>query len=275
MPSNIEKSTFCVLKPNAMRIMDKILRRLDGFSINNCLMVNLNAEEALKFYEDRKGDSVLPFLMEHLMSGPILGLELIAPNAVQKLVEIVGPENPATAKLEAPESLRALYGDDIINNYIHCAYSTELADKQLAYFFPPDKSTFQTTALMENTSLGIVKPHAVKEGKMGSICAAIYDGGMRITAMKMFFMERPACEEFYEVYKGIVPEHVVSVFFSLLARLFSRVLSPVNWLCLQSNVLELANGPCVAIEVKCNDEKANSYLEFRKLCGPCDVVSSN
>lgn len=194
-----------------MRIMDKILRRLDGFSINNCLMVHLNAEEALKFYADRKGDSVLPFLMDHLMSGPILGLELIAANAVQKLIEITGPENPATAKTQAPESLRALYGDDIINNYIHCADTAALAEKQLANFFPSGKSSFQTTALFENTSLGIVKPHAVKEGKMGSICAAIYDGGMRITAMKMAFMERPACEEFYEVYKGIVPEYVVSI----------------------------------------------------------------
>lgn len=32
---------------------------------------------------------------------------------------------------------------------------------------------------------------------------------MTISAMKMIFLERPSCEEFYEVYKGVVPEYIV------------------------------------------------------------------
>lgn len=35
-------------------------------------------------------------------------------------------------------------------------------------------------------------------------------------------------------------------------------------------VLELANGPCVAIEVCHQNKDVNSYTEFRKLCGPID-----
>lgn len=53
-------------------------------------MVKLSADNAIQFYEDKSGDSTLPFLMEHLVSGPILCLELMANNAVQKLIEIAG-----------------------------------------------------------------------------------------------------------------------------------------------------------------------------------------
>lgn len=84
------------------------------------------------------------------------------------------------------------------------------------YFFPNDKSAFRTTATMENSTLGIVKPHAIKEGKLGEIIAKIYENNFKITAMKMIFLERPNCEEFYEVYKGVVPEYVVTFKFNLL-----------------------------------------------------------
>lgn len=63
---------------------------------------------------------------------------------------------------------------------------------------------------MKNNTLAIVKPHAIKEGKFGEICSAIYEGNFKITAMKMVYLERANCEEFYEVYKGVVPEYVVN-----------------------------------------------------------------
>lgn len=72
--------------------MDRILTRLteETFSVNNCVMLQLNSDEAIKFYADKEGDSVLPFLMEHLVSGPILAMELISNNAVRKLLEVTG-----------------------------------------------------------------------------------------------------------------------------------------------------------------------------------------
>lgn len=65
--------------------------------------------------------------------------------------------------------------------------------------------------------------------------------------MKMFYMERGNCEEFYEVYKGIVPEYV-------------------------QLVLELSNGPCVALEVSAKEQNIDTHSAFRKLCGPMDPV---
>lgn len=37
-------------------------------------------------------------------------------------------------------------------------------------------------------------------------------------------------------------------------------------------VLELANGPCVAMEIAACSPDINTYEEFRKLCGPSDPV---
>lgn len=38
-------------------------------------------------------------------------------------------------------------------------------------------------------------------------------------------------------------------------------------------VLELANGPCIALEIVSKNSELNTYTEFRKLCGPIDPVS--
>lgn len=72
--------------------MDKIINRLsqENFSISSCVMIQLSADEAIQFYADKEGDAVLPFLMDHLKSGPIVAFELISHNAVKKLIEIAG-----------------------------------------------------------------------------------------------------------------------------------------------------------------------------------------
>lgn len=39
--------------------------------------------------------------------------------------------------------------------------------------------------------------------------------------MKLFYLERQNCEEFYEVYKGVVPEFVVNVDYKDIVLLIS------------------------------------------------------
>lgn len=47
-------------------------------------------------------------------------------------------------------------------------------------------------------------------GKLGNILTYITDNGFTIHAMKMFNLERENCEEFYEIYKGVVAEYLVN-----------------------------------------------------------------
>lgn len=65
------------------------------------------------------------------------------------------------------------------------------------------------TATLSNCTLCIVKPHAIREGKLGAAMEAIDEGGFDITAFNMFIVENINAAEFYEVYKGIVQEYKV------------------------------------------------------------------
>lgn len=54
-----------------------------------------------------------------------------------------------------------------------------------------------------------MKPHAIREGKLGAALEAIDDRGFDVTALNMFMVENINAAEFYEVYKGIVQEYKV------------------------------------------------------------------
>ena len=47
-----------------------------------------------------------------MQSDVATGMELVAENAVVRFREALGPTNTATAKAEAPSSIRALFGTD-------------------------------------------------------------------------------------------------------------------------------------------------------------------
>lgn len=70
---------------------------------------------------------------------------------------------------------------------------------------------------------------------------AILQAGFEISAMELFNMSRAVVEEFYSVYKGVIPEYL-----------------PI--------VENMANGPVIALEIR----QQNAVASFRDLCGPHD-----
>ena len=83
----------------------------------------------------------------------------------------------------------------------------------------------QTTAVLNSCSLCIIKPHVVKEGLAGQIIDMILSEGFEISAMEMFNLSRAVVEEFYDVYKGVLPEYV-----------------PL--------IEHMSNGPIIALEIR-------------------------
>ena len=55
---------------------------------------------------------------------------------------------------------------------------------------------------MNNLTLAIIKPDAVRAGNAGKIIDRIIAGGFRIRAMKMIHQSRAQAEGFYEVHRG-------------------------------------------------------------------------
>nr|CAD7399426.1 unnamed protein product [Timema poppensis] len=163
------------------------------------------------------------------------------------IIEVLNQDSER-ARVEAPGSLRALYGRDKGYNAVHGSKNEEDSKRELDIFFPSTQvgnlSPPRTSATLEGT-LCIVKPHALKEGHLGSILQEIRKGGFRVMAMQMFYMERVNAEELYEVYRGVVPEYA-------------------------DMVDELTQGACVALEVRYDANVSDSHSRFRELAGPRD-----
>lgn len=67
--------------------------------------------------------------MDHITSGPVIGMELLAENAVEKWLDLVGPPDPAEAKTKCSRSLRARFGQDTTRNVVHASNSLEMTEK--------------------------------------------------------------------------------------------------------------------------------------------------
>ena len=61
---------------------------------------------------------------------------------------------------------------------------------------------------MNNCTCCIIKPHSVNSGVAGLILDQILEEGFEVSSLEMFFLDRPTAEEFFEVYRGVLPEYV-------------------------------------------------------------------
>lgn len=241
--------TLAILKPHAVEKLGEVISQIEknNFRITLLRMCSLTRKDALDFYETRKGDAFLPFMVEYLVSGPIIPMELVGENAVERWGKVLGPLDPEEARQTTPGSLRALYGVKKDSNAFHGSLSPENAAREKEFFFPStsERKSFSTPAVLKNTTCCVIKPHAIEERKMGYIISAIMENNFKITAMQMFYLTNSNADEFLEVYKG-----VVSDFHALLT--------------------SFIDGPCVALEIAGKNEDMNVHSEFRKFAGPAD-----
>lgn len=147
-----------------------------------------------------------------------------------------------------PQSLRGSLGIDNIKKGVYCSPNSKSSRHDLEFFFSSKSRSFKTTERCYNSTLGIIKPHAIKENHMGDIVSMINNAGFEITAMKIINMDRECSEQFLEIYKGVVKEY-------------------------NQMALEMANGQALAMEIVATDPNVNVYEAFRCLCGPNDPVS--
>ncbi|XP_050681384.1 nucleoside diphosphate kinase 7-like isoform X2 [Leptidea sinapis] len=243
--------TFVLIKPIEANIAGKIITHLyqNGLRITKMKKSRLTADDVNYLFRYDVHDPTFPFLFEQLTDALVYGLELVGNNAVSNCAKLIGDRDPLKAE---PNTIRALYGKDPVRNCVHCAPDPEAAVKDIEYFFPPPpfhSVRLNLTATLSNCTLCIVKPHALREGKLGDIMEQIDEAGFNITALNMFMVENINANEFYEVYKGIVQEF-------------------------KGMVDELSSGPCVAMEIVAKNKGLHTAVEFRKLVGPIDPVSN-
>ena len=233
--------TLAMVKPDCMAKFPEILVAIldGGLSVANAKTVKLSKKEAKEFYIEHEQKPFFGDLIQLMIEGPILVLELVGRDAVRRWRDMMGPTDPVVAHTTSPLSLRARYGTDATRNACHGSDSRLSAEREIKYLF--DDAVGVTTATFIGSTLGIVKPRAVKDGLLGHILTDIVKSGLEITALATFNLEKANAEEFYEVYKGVVHEY-------------------------GEMVRELCSGTCVAMEISGDDV----HERFRKLVGPVD-----
>lgn len=230
--------TLALIKPDAYNHMGRILSAVHnaGFIIAQLKMIRMTPERAAKFCQLLPEDEVSPEMEAHLQADVVVAMELVGDEACTRWFDLIGPSSPSLARRLRPTSLRALYGTDDVNNAVHGSVDLPSATREINFFF---NQVWPTTAVFNNCTLCIVRPHAFKAG--GEIVSDILEEGFEISAMQLWHLDRSAAEEFQEVYKGIMPEfHDMSD--------------------------QLCAGPCLVMEVR-QDGAVDS---FRKLAGPHD-----
>ncbi|KAM3967439.1 nucleoside diphosphate kinase homolog 7 [Aphomia sociella] len=190
-------------------------------------------------------NNVQRIVIDYVTTGEVIGLELVAPDAVKKWRISLGATDPHDA---ATGTLRRLYGENKLKNVAHGCDTLEDATKMLELFFGYESGLprIPFRATFKNCTCCVIKPHAVMEGNVGSILEQISTSGkFYISAMAMFSVKLANAEEFYEIYKGVLPEY-------------------------EAMCIHMAEGKSIALEVTCIDPSINCVCEFRKLCGPRD-----
>ena len=97
---------------------------------------------------------------------------------------------------------------------------------------------------MNNRTLAIIKPDAIRKNYIGQIITRITEAGFRIRAMKMVRVSRSSAEGFYRIHKG---------------RPFYEPL-----------IDYITSEPVIAIAL----EKENAVKDFRKLIGATDPAKA-
>lgn len=92
-----------------------------------------------------------------------------------------------------------------MRNGVHASADESHFSKESELYF---SKQFAPTAAFNNCTCCIIKPHAIQEGNAGAIIDMILQEGYEISSMQMFSLDMPTAEEFFEIYKGVLPEFV-------------------------------------------------------------------
>ncbi|XP_013878494.1 nucleoside diphosphate kinase homolog 7 [Austrofundulus limnaeus] len=239
-----KERTLALIKPDVVTKMGDVIDLIYSSSliVTKAKMTTLTWSQAADFYVEHQSKPFFNNLVQFASSGPVVAMELMGDEAVSTWRRLLGPADSAAARKEAPQSIRAQFGTDVVKNVGHGSESLSAAARELEFFFP---STIghgpPNTATFTDCTCCIIKPHALSEGLAGKILNSISAAGFEISALEMFNVDRANAEEFFEVYKGVVTEY-------------------------HSMVTELCSGPCMVLEIHGTDAPRT----FREFCGPAD-----
>jgi len=210
------KDFFLLLGDSAAKDIGLILSKLQSQGVNvfKMRMVHLSGREATKYG-----------IKSEIKDGIYVALKLVIP----------------------PNSVWTEYKEDLAANLIAkygatSIYISELGDVVADAFF--EINDIKIASADGHNTLCIIKPHVQKEKNTGDVILAIEKAGFEITGIDMTNIDGRTAEEFFGVYRGVIPEYADSV-------------------------KEFSSGPSIALQIHGQDE--GIVEKFREFCGPYNV----
>ena len=238
--SSAMETTLAIIKPDAYNSIGLILHIIHSSSliVSNIIMVKLSKQDASEFYIEHRGKPFFETLIEFMSSDVIVAISVTGENAITHWRDMIGPTNSTNAKTSYPTSIRAKFGTDGTKNAVHGSDSVLSAQREIDFFF--SSRNFPTTAILNNCCLLMIKPHAVQDS-LGKIISMLH--AFEISALELVTLDLKTAEEFFEVYKGVLPEFV-------------------------DMCKEITTGPVIVMEIR----QENVVEKLRELVGPVDPV---
>ena len=222
---NIRTSVFALILPSAYMLIGNIIDIIqkNGFIINKLKMNKLSNKEASNLIKihNVNNEQINP---ELLSSDFVVGMELVKSNAVSEIEKLFQSE---INKLNKENTSLMIYSNDL-----------GVAQQEINYYF-----SIKHQPQLSNCSLLVIKPHIIESGNAGKLIDIVLNEGFEISSMTMIYLDKETAENFFDVYKGFLPE-------------YSAIIN------------HLISGPIIALELREEDV----VHKLRALVGPHDPV---
>ncbi len=128
--------TLSIIKPDAVAVgqLGPILSQIEesGLRIVAMKLLQLDVEQARRFYDVHRERPFYADLVRFMTSGPVVVSVLEGPDAITAYRELMGDTDSTKA---APGTVRARFGTDIERNAVHGSDAPETAKTEIAFFF--------------------------------------------------------------------------------------------------------------------------------------------
>lgn len=137
-------SSLVIVKPHIIRngklgeLLDAILSS-GNFEISALFSFYFTIVQAEELFDAYRGifDNYSKFI-ENISSGPVVALAITGRpgyDSVSDFREFAGPVNPQIAKVLRPNTLRARFGETLLDNALHCTDLPDDGDMECRYIF--------------------------------------------------------------------------------------------------------------------------------------------
>ena len=227
----IRSNTFGLIKPEGYLSIGKIIDMIYQceFTISRLKLCKMSPEDASLFCSNLQNQPSFQSEVNYISSDFVVGIDLVKKNAMNEWMSLV------SSPQESPFS--QILQDNDLKKYLHASGNSSDVKRESALIF--NKISHQPK--LTSCSCLLIKPHIIQEGLAGKIIDIILTEGFEISSMEMLYMDKIQTQEFFEIYKGVLPE-------------YSQMVDAI--VC----------GPVIALEVRQND----CVNKLRALVGPHD-----